>query len=82
MSSVTMWYSPGKSPNPSKTSLYSSRRSVAPAAVRTLAVDLGTSGVKVSSLSLMVTRPSSKHVLYDSSGARVSSVMLKFNMFL
>ena len=40
LSSVTMWYSPGRSPKPSKTSLYPSRRSAIPVVTCTPGVSL------------------------------------------
>ena len=76
MSSVTMWYSPGRSPKPPKTSLYSSRSSVIPTVTPMLGVSLIPLEFEGLSQSLIVTSPSSIHVWYDNSGARSSSVML------
>ena len=75
-SSVTMWYSPGRSPRPPKTSLYSSRRSGIPTVTPMLGVSLIPMEFQGLSQSLIVTSPRSMHVRYDNSGARLSSVML------
>ena len=82
--SVTMRYSPGRSPKPSKTSLYSSRRLAIPTvtAMPTLGVSSRLLKLDGLSQSLIVMSPSPIHVLYDNSGARSSSVMLNGNTFL
>ena len=83
-SSMIMWYSPGRSHKPYKTSLYSSKRNVIPAVAaipeissRPLEFD-----TIVLSQSLTVTSPRSIQVLYDNSVPRSSSVMLKSNAYV
>ena len=82
VSSVTMWYSPGRSPKPPKTSLYSPRRSAISTVTPTLGVFLIPLEVEGLSQSLIVMSPSSIHVWYDNSGARSSSVMLNCKTLL
>ena len=69
--SISMWYSPGKHPRPSKTSAYSSR-----------SASCFSLEVPTWCISLIVIRPSFLHVSPDKSGFCVPEIILKLSLCL